>query len=291
MLKKLKFNYKELCMAIVGIFLYSLSIKLFILPNNLYNGGVMGLSQLLRTFIVSTFNVTTTFDISTIIYYLINIPLFVIAYRKIGKIFFYRTILCVSLNTLFLSILPSVNKPLVDDTLTNVVIGGALCGFGTGIAFAVGASTGGIDIIGMMIAKKNRKMSVGIINLIFNIIVYGICGIMNGVATMIYSILYSVFDSSILDKMHLKNICSTALIFSKENPKNIIKYIKNTLDRDATYWEAVGGFDNSKTYITYTALSKYEKLQLESALNDMNEKTFVVMDDGVSVRGEFKKKL
>ena len=83
---------------------------------------------------------------------------------------------------------------------------------------------------------------------------------------MIYSIIYSAVDSLMVDKMHEQNICSTAFIFCKENPKQINDFIKNELKRDFTYWHAQGGFDDSRTYIIYTALTKYELIKLERTI-------------------------
>jgi uncharacterized membrane-anchored protein YitT (DUF2179 family) len=71
--------------CILGIFIFSLAINLFIVPNNLYTGGILGLAQLIRNLINSVFNIKVKIDISSIIYYLINIPLFLMAYKRISK--------------------------------------------------------------------------------------------------------------------------------------------------------------------------------------------------------------
>ena len=133
MKKLFKWNYNEILIATIGLFLYCLSIKLFILPNNLYNGGIMGLSQIIRTIILKMTEINVNIDIASIIYYLINIPLFIMAYHKMGKNFFYRTLYCVSLSTLFLLLIPDIKMPLTDNLLTNILIGGSLCGFGCGL--------------------------------------------------------------------------------------------------------------------------------------------------------------
>lgn len=291
MRKYLCWNYTELLLAILGLFIYCFAINIFIVPNHLYNGGIMGLSQLIRTFILSNWDIKLSFDIATPIYYVINIPLFYIAYKKMGKYFFYRTIFSVSLCTLFLFLIPSNNLIIKDNLLTNVLIGGSLCGFGCGLALSVGASTGGTDIIGMVLTSRSRKITVGNFGVFFNTIIYIVCGVLNGFEIMIYSILSSIFDAVALDRMHIRNICSTMMIFSKKQPKKMIDYIKNTLDRDVTYWEAVGGYDNTKSYITYVVLSKYEKNMLEIELKNEKFDAFIVESNGVSVLGEFKKKL
>ena len=292
MLKKfLKWNLTEFLFVVVGLFLYCLSIKLFIVPNNLYNGGVMGLSQILRTVIIKLTNLNIKFDIATPIYYLINLPLLLLAYKKMGRTFFFRTMFCVTTSTLFLALIPTLPDPLTDNLLTNILIGGALCGFGCGLAFSAGASTGGTDIIGMILTKKYRRLSAGKFCLAFNVIVYTICAIIGGIEVLIYSILYSVFDSVVVDRMHDRNINSKVIIFSKDNPKGIIDFIKKELSRDATYWEAKGGYTNTKTYITYVILSKYEKNILTNYVKTNHLNTFIASENNIDVLGNFEKKL
>jgi len=284
------FNWdiKDVGRAVLGSFLFCFAINFFVVPNNLYTGGVLGLSQLLRSIIIEIFNIKSSFDFSGIIYYLINIPLFVLAYKSIGKTFFFRTLFAVSIQALMLSLLPS--KLLVSDTLTNVVVGGLLGGVGVGMILSSGASTGGTDIVGLAVARKNNHFSVGKLGLIINVFIYTIAGIRYGLEIMIYSIIYSAVDNLMVDKMHEQNICSTAFIFSKENPKPINDFIKNELNRDFTYWYAKGGYDDSRTYIIYTALTKYELIKLERNMKKFNIQTFMVKSEGIGIKGEFEKK-
>ena len=287
-IKKLfKWDFKDLGMVLLGSFLFCFAINFFVVPNNLYTGGVLGLAQLMRSILIEVFKIKIKFDFSGIIYYLINIPLFIMAYKSIGKTFFFRTLFAVSIQAIMLSLLPS--KLLVDDILTNVVVGGLLGGAGVGIILSSGASTGGTDIIGLALSKKNNNFSVGKLGLLINLIIYGIAGIRYGLEVMIYSIIYSAVDNLMVDKMHEQNICSTAFIFCKKNPKPINDFIKNELNRDFTYWYAKGGYDDSRTYIIYTALTKYELIKLERNLKKFNIQTFIVKSEGIGIKGEFEK--
>ena len=283
------FNWKieEVLKAIIGAFLFSIAMNFFISPNHLYTGGVLGISQLMRSTINDLFNLKISFDYSGIIYYLINIPLFYVAYKHISKQFFYRTLFTVSLQALMISLLPSFK--LLDDILTNVLVGGIIAGTGVGLLLSSGGSTGGTDILGLYLAKKNNHFSVGKIGLFVNIFIFGMAGIRYGIEIMIYSIIYSAIDNVTLDKMHEQNICSTAIIFCKKNPKRINDFIKDELKRDSTYWNANGGYDNSKTYIIYTALTKYELSRLEKEIKNIDDHVFLVKSEGVGIRGEFKK--
>ena len=292
-MKKIKklFNWslEDIIKVVLGSLIFSLAINTFIVPNHLYTGGILGIAQLIRSITKELFNIKNSFDYSGIIYYLINIPLLVIAYRSLGKTFFARTVFAVSLQTVLLSVIP-ITLLIENNVLTNALVGGILGGIGAGLTLTSGASTGGTDIIGLALAKKNNNLSVGKLGLIINVIVYSIAGIMYGLETAIYSIIYAVCDSLLIDKMHEQNICSTAFIFCKKNPKRVNDYIKNELKRDFTYWDAKGGFDDSRTYIIYTALTKYELIKLERYLKKYDDHMFMIKSMGVGIKGEFEKK-
>ena len=285
--KLLNWNFKDVIKAVLGSALFCVAINFFVVPNHLYTGGVLGLSQLIRSIVIDLFHLNIKFDFSGVIYYFINIPLMVLAYKSIGKTFFFRTLFAVSIQALMLSVLPSIQ--ILDDILTNVIVGGIIGGIGVGMILSSGASTGGTDIIGLIMAKKNNHFSVGKLGLGVNLFIYLVAGIRYGLPIMIYSIIYSAVDNLMVDKMHEQNICSTAFIFCKENPKIINDFIKNELNRDFTYWYAKGGYDDSRTYIIYTALTKYELIKLERNMKRFNIKTFMIKSEGIGIKGEFHK--
>ena len=287
-IKLIDWNIKDVIKMLIGSIMFCLAVNIFVVPNNLYTGGVLGIAQLIRSIIVDLFGFKIGFDFSGILYYLINVPLFFIAYKYISKTFVARTIFAVTVQSLLLSIIPT--KPLLDDMIVNILVGGILGGAGIGIVLSSGGSTGGSDIIGLAIAKKHNDFSVGKLGIILNVVIYSITGLMYGVEIMIYSIIYCVFESITIDRMHDQNICSTAFIFCKKNPKKINEFIKKDLNRDFTYWDAKGGYDDSRTYIIYTVLTKYELLRLERYMKTYDDHAFMVKSEGVGIKGEFEKK-
>lgn len=289
--KTFRWNSKDLIKAITGALIYALAINLFIVPNSLYNGGILGISQLLRTIIIETFNLELTFDFAGIINFLINVPLLFIAYKMISKTFFGRTVICVIFTTIFLTIIPIPEKALIDDLLTNVLIGGILCGLGSGKLLSSHGSGGGTDIIGIALSMKNRNLSVGKIGGTINLFIYAICGILYGIPTMIYSIIYAVIGSLIVDNTHEQNIISYVMIFTKKYPEVITDYIQNELNRDATICEGTGAHNKTKTYICYSALSKYEVQKLERNIKLLDKDAFMIKNEGVGVDGNFQKHL
>lgn len=289
--KTFRWNLKDLVKAITGALIYALAINLFIVPNSLYNGGILGISQLLRTIIITTFNLDLNIDIAGIINFIINIPLLFIAYKVISKTFFGRTVICVCFTTIFLTLIPIPEKALIDDLLTNVLIGGILCGLGSGKLLSSHGSGGGTDIIGIALSMKNRNLSVGKIGGTINLFIYAVCGILYGIPTMIYSIIYAVIGSLVVDNTHEQNVVSYVMVFTKKMPDTITDFIQKELNRDATVWEGTGAYNKTKTYICYSALSKYEVQKLERNIKHLDKDAFMIKNEGVGVDGNFEKHL
>ena len=284
-----KWNLSEFIKNIIGLILFCIGINLFIEPNHLYSGGVLGLAQLINKLINDLLN--QNIYLTGIIYLIINIPLLILAFKLISKSFCYRTLFTVSLQTILFDLIPIPNKPLVNDILTNVLIGGTLVGVGIAHILSSTGSTGGTDIIGIILTNKYKRISVGRFALAFNAIIYSISGLLYGISIMIYSIMYSIIENISIDKLHDQNICTSVTIFTKKKPKELCEFIKKDLDRGATFWEGKGIYDESKTYVTYIALSRYELHKLEKYIEVTNQDVFLVKNDYVGIEGEFKKRL
>ena len=137
-----KRDLPRLFTAIAGMFVFSIGINIFVVPAELYNGGVLGISQILRTLLIRYAHLSFgSVDVAGLINLLFNIPLFFLAYRSISRGFFVRTLICVISQTMFLTVIPIPAVPLVEDTLTASLIGGIVTGAGIGIALKNGGSS------------------------------------------------------------------------------------------------------------------------------------------------------
>ena len=143
----------------------------------------------------------------------------------------------------------------------------------------------------MFFTKKFKGFSVGRISLMLNAVVYGICAVLFGVQTAIYCIIYSAVSMLVTARTHPQNINAEVIIFTKKEPVQIMDYIVKQFKRDATWWEAKGGYTEEKTYMTIVILSKYECAQLRRELKQIDEHAFVVEKDGLNIMGRFEKHL
>lgn len=276
--------------AICGGILFAAGVNLFITPLNLYNGGFMGIAQLIRTFLSSVLHLSFgQTDIAGIVYFLINLPLLFLAWSKMGKGFFVRTVITVIIQTAALTFIPIPKHPLIDDQLTACVIGGIVSGFGSGLVLRGSSSGGGQDILGLYFTKKFRNFSVGKMATIINVFVYGICLLIFNLETAIYSLIYGVISSVACDRVHIQNINMSVMIFTKK--LGISKAIMEETGRGVTNWDGAGAYTNETSYILFVMISKYEVNQIRRIVQKIDPNAFMIFTEGCSVDGNFEKRL
>lgn len=289
--EKIIYEGRRLGGSAIGAFLYALGINLFVVPSGLYAGGIMGFSQVIRTLLVDFLHLPfQNFDIAGVIYYLINIPIFLIAFAKIGKKFVAKTVLCVTLITVFMTLIPT-NPIMHDDVLASSIIGGIMSGFGMGLMLRMGASVGGMDIVGVVLIKWKKNFSVGQVNLFMNILLYGICLFLFDVQIVVYSMIYAAVSAIATDKIHSQNINVEVSIITKLcNPK-MEEEVFYQLGRGITKWESLGAYTDEKSEVLYILMSKYEVGQLKHIVRKYDPHAFIVVNEGVNVDGNYLKKL
>lgn len=287
--KATKQNSLNMLYALFGCILFAAGVNLFITPLALYNGGFMGIAQLIRTFLTSVLHLSFgRTDISGIIYFILNLPLVFLAW-KMGRRFFFRTMITIAVQTAALTVIPIPKSPIIEDYLTACIIGGLIAGLGSGFVLRGGSSGGGQDILGLYFTKKFRNFSVGKMSLIINIFVYGICLCLFNLEIVIYSLIYGVVYSAACDRVHIQNINMSVMIFTKK--PGISKVIMEKTGRGVTNWDGAGAYTNQTSYILFVMISKYEVNQLKHIVKSIDPNAFMIFTEGCSVDGNFEKRL
>lgn len=284
-----KENSKFIGYIVIGSAIFAISVNLFAVPMNIYNMGVVGIAQIIRTLLVDYLRIGVDFDIAGIINLLFNIPLFLIAYKSLSKKFFFGTLLSILVQTFFFTLVPIPSSPIVNDVMANIILGGILAGIGIGLCLQSGASGGGTDIIGMYASRKNPSFSIGKISLGINACIYLMCAILFNVQTALYSIIYVVVFSLMIDKMHIQNIAVSAMIFTR-NPE-IKNIIMSELLRGVTVWQGAGAYTGNSCEILETIVSKYDVDALKRILKENDSNAFFILNEGVHVSGNYQRRL
>ncbi len=286
------FNKKDIVKAmyiIVAAGIYALGMNVFIVPLGLYSSGVLGLAQILRTVSEQYFGMNFGFDISGIISFVLNVPLFVFAYKTVGKSFIVKTVFCVASQSILLSVVPI--SQVIDDPLTSAIIGGILCGFGIGLTFQNGGSSGGVDIIGMYFAKKSTY-SVGKISLMVNVVVFaGAFFLMKDIEKIIYTLIFAAISMIALDRMHTQNINCEVMIFTKHNDDEIQNTLMREMRRGVSYWNGYGAYTGENNRVLFIVVSKYELSHLKKLVAKIDPQAFIRVNNGIDIYGNFEKRL
>ncbi|CUO88462.1 YitT family protein [Clostridium disporicum] len=277
-LLKSKNFYIDVVVIILGCFIYSLGVNLFLTNAKLVSGGVTGIALILQY--VS--------DIpSGITVFLLNIPLFFISYKFLSK----RFTLYTAIGMLSISLSLIITKPLsaliqVNDILLYCIYGGVLCGIGMGLVFYRNGSTGGIDIITMVIRKKYSNFEIGKLNFVFNLIIVAIAALIFGLPQALYTLISMFIQGTILDKVLNGFTSKKLLLILTEKENEIINYVINDLHRGITSIMAEGEYTHSKKKMLYVAITSSQFISLKNKILRIDPKAFITIIDASEVKGK-----
>lgn len=285
-------RWLRLIAAVVGELISAAALNLFIVPLNLYNGGLLGLCQIVRTLMQTYLHISFgAYDVAGIFYFILNIPILLFAYKTLGRRFVLKTLICTASYSLFYSLIPIPATPIVEDYLTACLLGGILAGVGSGIVLTCGGSGGGLDIVGLCLSKRGSTFTVGKFSLSFNAVLYTACLILFSPAVAIYSVIYNFFTAMVLDRVHQQNVSVQALIFTREDQDALARFIIEKLGRSVTYWNGVGAYTGEGVHVLCVCLSKFEIEELLHTVHTMDPHAFVTAQEGTRIYGNFTRKV
>ena len=151
-----------------------------------------------------------------------------------------------------------------------------------------GGSGGGLDILGVYFLQK-KGISVGSVSIAINAAVFICCALLFDVSTALYSILFTVVFSLVLDKWHYQNINMSVMIFTKNI--DLQKIIMTELRRGVTYWDGAGAYTDAKTRILMCVINKYEAFEIRKIIAQHDPNAFVIFNEGNSIAGNFEKRI
>lgn len=278
---------KEYIGIIFWSFVFCLGYNIFIVPFGLYNSGLIGAAQIIRTLLSTYLNINVNFDLTGIINFLFNAPLLIVALKKFNKSFVYKTIVAVIVQTFAFSLV--FEKSLVNDELVSLIVGAVISGFASAKVLTYKGSGGGNDIIGMLLTLKNSKITVGKYCFYFNCTLYVICALLFDVEVAIYSILQSFIYTFMVDRGHLENIDVSVMVFTRN--KDVKEMIMKQFRRGVTTWSGKGAYTNVDTEVLVTIVSKYEVANLQRKIRQLDSEAFVITTNVEDVSGGYEKRL
>ncbi|WP_373886076.1 YitT family protein [Cytobacillus gottheilii] len=271
---------KRIIFIIIGAIFMGIGIEEFLVPNQILDGGIVGISIILSHL--------TNIKLGIFIF-LLNIPFFYIGYKQIGKTFALSTLLGIgvlSLTTLLLHNVPVFTT----DLLLATVFGGISLGIGVGIVIRYGGSLDGTEILAILL-NKNLPFSVGEIIMFFNVFIFATAGFVFGWDRAMYSIItYFIAFKTIDIVIQGLDESKSAWIIS-ENHQLIGEAILARLGRGVTYLKGEGAFTGDDKKVIFVVITRLEEAKLKSIVEELDPNAFLAVANISEVRGgRFKKK-
>ncbi|PGY14318.1 MULTISPECIES: YitT family protein [Bacillaceae] len=271
---------QRILLITLGATLMAVGLEIFLVPNNVIDGGITGISIML--------SYVTGWKLG-IFLFILNIPFFFIGYKQIGKTFALSTlygIIILSIGTSLLHPVPAFTQ----DILLATVFGGIVLGIGVGIVIRYGGSLDGTEILAILFNNK-LPFSVGEIIMFFNLFILGCAGFVFTWDRAMYSLIayfvaYKTIDITITGLDESKSVWIIS-----DNAKQIGDAIMNRLGRGVTYINGEGAYSGDDKKVIFCVINRLEEAKLKEIVTENDDSAFLAVADIAEVRGgRFKKK-
>jgi len=262
-------------MVIIGGIIAAYGLEAVLIPNNVSDGGVTGLSIVGSQLFGLPLGVLIA---------LLNIPFIWLGYKQIGKTFSILSILGIaslSVSTMFMHHIPTI---IEGDTLLVTVVGGIILGTGMGLALRNGGALDGIDMLAVLMSKKLPFGTSDLI-LFLNIFVFIFVSTVFGLQGAILSAIAYFIASKVIHIVEIGLSGSKTFHIITTQPDQMIETIRDRLGRSATYKEVYGGFTNEKFIEITCVINRLEETKLKEIINEVDHQAFVTVYDVAEVRG------
>ena len=262
--------------VIVGSFVIAFAFNAFLVPHEILSSGISGIAILL--------GLITPFD-TGILNFVMNVPLLILGYYKLGKEITLNTLVCVLSLSIFLYVIPA--EPISNNILLSAIFGGAIGGLGIGLIMKYSGTSGGMDIIAIIISRISN-FSVGLLLTGMNSVIVLVSGTVFNWEIALYTLLSIYLTGKAIDTIYTNHEKLTMQIITTA-AEPIRQELLVSIYRGVTVTEGYGGYTLEKKHILMMVVTRYEMLQIKQIIHKHDEKAFINIFETVEVVGEFAK--
>lgn len=269
---------------IVGCLITSIGINMFFKPNTIAPGGLSGLAVVL--------NKVTNISVSLLML-LIGVPLVIFAYKILGKKNFIKTMIGTIIFSIFLGVTESLSTiKITHDLLLATIYGSIFVGTGLGIMFRVDVSTGGTDLIALMLSKKFPGIKITKFMMIIDAFVVLSSGIASGnLEIALYSAIALYINVKVIDAIMESFDYSKSFLIISDKSYELKKIITRDLDRGLTVLQGEGGYTERQKKVLFVVVSKNQVIALKKLVHSIDPEAFMMISDVHEVVGKGFKEL
>lgn len=271
---------KKYLLIVLGCAIYAFGFQFFCYPNQIISGGVMGVAMIINALSGLPVGVLTI---------LMNVPLFLIAWRRFGLDFLLGSLAGMLLMSVFVDLLAVTGYTATNDPMLGAVIGGVLKGAGMGIVFSTGATTGGMDIVIKLLRQKYNYLNFGTLMLgidVSVIILYALILSANNYESAMYSLIAMFVSTKVIDLILYGLDNSTiCYIISAKSEALIAEITSGRMHRGVTVLEGEGAYSHEKKQVIMCVIKRNQIPEIRRLVRGIDEQAFVIMTDAKNVFG------
>lgn len=262
-------------LIVLGSLVGALAYPLFLVPNLIAPGGVTGMATVF--FYLFSWPVGLTSLI-------LNVPLFIVGYHSMGRVFVFRTLIATVLFSLLIDLLRL--PPMTSDPLLASIFGGICLGAGLGIILRGGATTGGTDLLARVVHRHISALSVGVILFAFDCSVILLAGFTMNAEHAMYSMISVFMTSKVLDTVLAGLGTDKACYVITRSAQSVTRRLLGELARGVTIIKAVGAYSNQELSMLLCVVGRMEISRLKTIVNEEDPHAFVFITDTHETLGE-----
>ncbi|CAH0344424.1 YitT family protein [Bacillus sp. CECT 9360] len=261
---------------ITGSLIVGGAYNLFLIPHNILSSGLSGIAIM--------FGILTPLN-TGILNFLLNLPLLILGVLKLGKQFISYTILSVVVLSVSLYVIPV--QAISTEPILSSLFGGVLTGIGIGLIFRASGSSGGFDIIAMLLTKK-RDFPLGALISAMNAVVVVLSGFVFNWDAALNTLVGIYATGKVIDTIHTNHIKLTLMIVTKNGEEMKAKLLAN-LYRGITIMDGEGAYSGEGRKILMTVITRYQLTDVKTMINEIDPDAFVNITETTEVMGSFHK--
>ncbi len=273
-MKNYKGNIISLAMIIAGAVLAAFSIEEFLSPNKIFDGGVTGASMILVSKIPVSLGIMVV---------LLNIPFFMVGYKRLGRVFIVKSVVAIATFSLSLSVFESMEQ-ITRDPLLATIFGALFLGCGVGLVLRAGGCLDGTEIVGILVSRKS-DFSTGRVVLLINVVIYFVAGLIFGIDSGMYSMVMYFITSKVIDIVDTGMNGSKAVMMVTTDGRKAADEIYNRLGRTVTFLRGEGLVSGSGKDVLYCVVSRAEISELKTIIKSLDASSFTTVTDITEVIG------
>ncbi|NLY21308.1 MAG: YitT family protein [Tissierellia bacterium] len=267
----------KLPITIIGTIFMTIGINMFYLPMEILAAGVGGIGMILEYQLGIPTGVTM---------FLLNVPLFILAYFKLSKEFTFYTMLSSVLFSIGLIITrPYSNILQMDDMLLAAIFGGVFSGIGGGLLFRFGTSSGGLDILATFF-KKAYNINVGSMLMAVNVVIVAIGAFSFGIEKAMYTVISLFVTYKIVDRIQLGFGEKKHIFIMTKHHEIIAQEIMDKVIRGVTFLDGQGAYSKDKMKIVYTVVNTRQIVKIKEIIKEHDPSAFMSISEVTEVKGE-----